>query len=583
MVRKMQAQTKIFRDWCPSSKYRTISGIQASPGLAISKACVMRRDDVLVVDKPVDFTTGVACLENALKRTKKKMASIIDDTTNRMGLDSAAIFAAQAVFLEDEALIAQACHFMAEGHGVSWSWDKSVQQFASTLSKANDPLLVTRSVDLIDVGRRVLGEINPFYRSFFLHNIPRDIILFTDDLSPSDVVQLDCKKVSGVVTALGSPISHAAILIRTLGIPMVVSVGNDILEFKNDVQAVIDGENGFVYLDLSSSDIKHAKKHIKFLAKKRDDEKVACELPVQTTDGHRIHILANISDANQVSLAINSGAEGVGLMRTEFSFLGGSDIPDEDVQFDIYRALVAAVGDKPLVIRAFDVGGDKRIENSDLLKGENSFLGVRGIRFLLRRRDLLIPQLRALYRVAREGGKPCIMFPMVISVSEILVMQKIMEGIRNDIGAPKLKLGIMIEVPAAAIMADVLSSYVDFFSIGTNDLTQYTMAIDRKSSHLTSEYDDLDPAVLRMVHGVVKGALKNACRVSVCGNIAADPFAAMILIGLGISELSMALCDIPIVKEYLRAHRFEDMKILARQALQCETAQAVRALRKSLK
>ncbi|WP_019220771.1 phosphoenolpyruvate--protein phosphotransferase [Bartonella senegalensis] len=576
MMRGIKAQTKVFHGWYPRFMQKSISGVGASPGLALGKIFVLKQNDISITDQPISFASGKACLENALTKTKHKMISIINDITARMGADSAAIFSAQMVLLEDENLIALACRFMAEGHGVAWSWDSAIRQFTDRLSKGDNPLLAARAVNLVDVGRRVLGEINPSYRSFFLNDIPHGVILVTDDLSPSDVAQLDCKKVRGLATAWGGPLSHTAILARTLGIPMVVAAGLDILAIEPDIQVIIDGDNGFVYPDPIPEDVEEAEKQISIAVQKRDSN--VCKLPVQTTDGQRIRIMANVNYANQVPFALDLGAEGIGLMRTEFLFLESPRIPDEDAQFDVYRAMITAVGDKPLIIRALDIGGDKQVKHLHLSQEDNPFLGVRGTRLLLRRRDLLVPQLRALYRAAKEGGDLWILFPMVMSVSEVFAMKKIAEEIRNDIGAPKLKFGIMIEVPAAAIMADILSAHVDFFSIGTNDLTQYTMAVDRQNPYLVSEADSLDPAVLRMIYHTIQGAAKHGCWVSVCGGMAGDPFAAMILTGLGIHELSMISCDISSVRACLQAHSFGDMRILAKKALQCETARAVRAL-----
>ncbi|WP_455479523.1 phosphoenolpyruvate--protein phosphotransferase [Bartonella sp. B23] len=583
MTREMESQTKTFHGWYPRFKQKSISGVGASSGLAFGKIFILKQNTVSIVDQPIDFVVGTACFENALTRTKHKMASVIADITARMGADFAAIFSAQMILLEDEDLIAQTYHFMAEGHGVAWSWDRAIQKFADMFSKVDNPLLAARTVSLIDVGRRVLGEINPSYRSFFFNDIPHGVILVTDDLSPSDIAQLDCTKVRGLATAWGGPLSHTAILARTLGIPMVVATGVDVLAVECNVQAIIDGDNGFIYLDPTPEDVEDAQSHMSIILQKRNSGIRVCRLPVQTTDGQRIRIMANVNCANQIPVALNVGAEGIGLMRTEFLFLDDPHIPDEDAQFDVYRAVIAAADGKPLIIRALDIGGDKQVNHLNLSKEDNPFLGVRGTRLLLHRRDLLVPQLRALYRVAKEGGDLWILFPMIISVSEIFAVKKIAEEIRNDIGAPKLKLGVMIEVPAAAIMADVLSAYVDFFSIGTNDLTQYTMAVDRQNPYLVSEADSLDPAVLRMIHKTIQGAEKHKCWVSVCGGMAGDPFAAMILAGLGINELSMISRDISSVKAYLQAHSIEDMKILAKKALQCETARAVRTLSNDIK
>ncbi|WP_455474355.1 phosphoenolpyruvate--protein phosphotransferase [Bartonella sp. B30(2025)] len=580
MLRKMKAQTKAFHGWYPLSGKKGISGIGASPGLSLGKIFILRQRDISIADRPVDFVTGSACLEHALTKTRHKMASIISDVTARIGSDAAAIFSAQMILLEDETLIAQACRFIAEGHGVAWSWNKAVRQFADMFSKMDNSVLAARAINLVDVSYRVLSEIDPSYKSSFLSDIPHGTILLTEDLSPSDTAQLDCIKVQGLVTALGGPMSHTAILARTLGIPMVVAVGVDILSVEHGVQAIVDGDNGFIYFDPPPEDFEDAQKHISIMTKKSNSKTSVCGFPVKTTDGQRIRLMANVNNADQVSTALNLGAEGIGLMRTEFLFLDNPHIPDEEAQFDVYRSMIAAVEDKPLIIRVLDIGKDKdkKTVHLHLFNEDNPLLGIRGTRLLLRRRDLLIPQLRALYRAAKEGGDLWILFPMVMSVSEICAIRKIAEEIRNDVGAPKLRLGIMIEVPAAAMMADTLSAYVDFFSIGTNDLTQYTMAVDRGNPYLASEADSLDPAVLRMIHRVIRCAKKHECSVSVCGSMAGDPFAAMILVGLGISELSMISCEISSVKTYLQTHSFKDMKILAKKALQCETVRAVYAL-----
>ncbi|WP_455475893.1 phosphoenolpyruvate--protein phosphotransferase [Bartonella sp. B17] len=583
VMREMEFQTKALHGWHPRSGRKGISGVGASLGLSIGKIFVVKRNDISIVDQPIDFITDAACLENALKNTKYKMTSVIDDIATRIGSDSAAIFSAQMMLLEDKTLLAQVHHFMAEGHGVAWSWDKAIRQFADMFSKIDNPLLAARAVNLVDVGRRVLSEINPSYNSFFLNDIPHDIILVTDELSPSDVVQLDCTKVQGLVTGWGGLMSHTAILARTFGIPMVVVANVHALAVKCDTQAIIDGDNGFIYLDPSLEDVEDAQKQISIVTQKRSGEICMRGLPVRTTDGKRIRIMANVNYADQVPIALDLGAEGVGLMRTEFLFLDSPHVPDEEAQFDMYRAVITAVGEKPLIIRVFDIGGDKQVTHLHIPKEDNPFLDVRGTRFLLRRHDVLIPQLRALYRAAKAGGNLWILFPMITSVSEIFAIKKIAEEIRINIGAPKLKLGIMIEVPAAAIMADILSAYVDFFSIGTNDLTQYTMAVDRQNPYLVSEVDNLDPAILRMIHQTVEGAAKHGCWVSVCGSMTGDPFAAMILAGLGIRELSMISYDISPVKACLQAHSFKDMKILAKRALQCETAQAVRALSSNIR
>jgi len=315
--------------------------------------------------------------------------------------------------------------------------------------------------------------------------------------------------------------------------------------------------------------------------KERDEAQRS--LPAQTKDGHVVEVSANVNRPDQVAMALSQGAEGVGLMRTEFLFLERGESPSEDEQCAVYSAMLDALEGRPLIVRALDIGGDKQVAHLHLPHEENPFLGVRGARLLLRRFDLLEPQVRALYRAAKAcnvGGTKAlsIMFPMVTSLREILGLKAVCERIRAEFDAPVIPIGIMVEVPAAAIQADVFARHVDFFSIGTNDLTQYALAIDRQHPELAAEADSLHPAVLRLIRQTVEGAARHDRWVGVCGGIAGDPFGAALLTGLGVNELSMTPRDIPQVKARLRDSSQEDLREMAQKALDCETADQVRAL-----
>ncbi|WP_051016472.1 phosphoenolpyruvate--protein phosphotransferase [Bartonella tamiae] len=575
---KAQIKAKPVHGWTPPSGQKGQSAIAASPGLSIGEIFVLQSGEIKVDDVSQGLNEGAQLLEEALLHTKHKMKAIVDDVTRRIGASDAAIFSAQANLLDDENLIAAACQFMAEGHGAAWSWHQAVEQLADRLASMDNPMLAARAVDLRDVGGRVLAEIDPAYAKGSFEGIKDGAIIVAEDLTPSDTANLDPQKVRGLVTAVGGPTSHTAILARTLGIPAIVAAGQDILKTEDESKAIVDGDNGIIYLNPTDDDLTAAKKQIEKLAKEREKQAAARALPAETSDGHKIDVAANINRADQVPFALEQGGEGVGLMRTEFLFLESNETPDEDQQYKIYRDMIVALKGKPLIIRALDIGGDKQVAHLQLPKEDNPFLGVRGARLLLRRKDLLVPQLRAIYRAAKEGGEPWIMFPMIMSVSEVLSLKNIAEEIRSDLDAPVLKLGIMIEVPAAAIMADALAKHVDFFSIGTNDLTQYTMAVDRQNPDLAAEADSLNPSVLRMIHQTVSGAARHKRWVGVCGGIAGDPFGAMILTGLGVDELSMTPRDIPAVKARLRSMTLEKMQAMAKKALACETAPDVRAL-----
>jgi phosphocarrier protein FPr len=509
------------------------------------------------------------------------MLALVDDTTRKLGAADAAIFKAQSELLNDSDLITLTCQSMVEGHGVAWSWNEAVERMAGKLTALGNPVLAGRAADLRDVGRRVLAKLNPNITIGNAQNLPdHPCIIVAADLSPSDTAALDMKRVIGLAMAQGGPTAHTAILARTLGLPAIVAGGNALLAAANGTNAIIDGQTGRLYLNPSDAAIASAKAWAADVAAKRAEEEKKRGEPATTTDGHRVEIGANVNRPDQVPLGLAQGAEGCGLMRTEFLFLEADETPTEDDQYAIYRGMIEALGERPLIIRALDIGGDKQVAHLNLPHEENPFLGVRGARLLLRRPDLMEPQLRAIYRAAAKGGDVSIMFPMVTSVAEVLALREVCERIRNEVKGPELPVGIMIEVPAAAIQADSLAEHVDFFSIGTNDLTQYTLAIDRQNSDLAAEADSLHPAVLRLIAQTVTGAAKHKRWVGVCGGIAGDPFGAMLLAGLGVNELSMTPREIPAVKAKLRAASFAVLQTLAANALAAATAADVRALDK---
>lgn len=565
--------------WNPPRAQAAITGIGASPGLAIGPVHVLAAAQPQVADRPTSLGEGGAQLQEAINRTRLQLKALQDDTQRRLGAADAAIFAAQAGLLEDTDLITRTCQRMVEGHGVAWSWHEAVEHVAASLSTLDNPVLAGRAADLRDVGRRVLAQLDPATAAGGMAGLAaQPCILLASDLSPSDTANLDTTRVLGLATAQGGPTSHTAILARTLGLPAVVAGGAALLGIQTGTEAILDGTTGRLYLSPSAEDLASARAWIADQRAIREREAAQRAQPAQTIDGHRIDIGANVNLPEQVPLALEQGAEGVGLMRTEFLFLERGSSPDEDEQYATYRAMAQALAGRALIVRALDIGGDKQVAHLELPREENPFLGVRGARLLLRRPDLLEPQLRALYRAARDGARLSIMFPMVTSVPELTALRAICERIRGDLDAPSVPLGIMIEVPAAAAQADVLARHADFFSIGTNDLTQYVLAIDRQNPELAAEADSLHPAVLRAIRATVQGARAHGRWVGVCGGLAGDPFGAALLAGLGVDELSMTPNDIPAVKARLRASGLAALRSLAEQAVDCEDAAQVRAL-----
>lgn len=577
--RAAQRKAAPVAGWNSPEAQAAIVGIGASPGLAIGRVHVLASRQTTVADHPAPLGEGGARLQDALGRTRQQLAALQDDTQRRLGVSDAAIFGAQAALLDDTDLITRTCQLMVEGHGVAWSWHQAIEQIASGLAALGNPVLAGRAADLRDVGRRVLAQLDPSAAGGGLADLPAyPCVLLAADLSPSDTANLDTSRVLGLATAQGGPTSHTAILSRTLGLPALVAGGTDLLTIETGVEAIIDGSSGRLYLSPSDADLASARAWIAEQQQIREREAAQRAQPAQMTDGHRIDIGANVNLPEQVPLALEQGAEGVGLMRTEFLFLERGSTPSEDEQYATYRAMASALDGRPLIVRALDIGGDKQVAHLELPHEDNPFLGVRGARLLLRRPDLLEPQLRALYRAAKDGARLSIMFPMITSVPELIALRAICERLRIGLEAPEVPIGIMIEVPAAAAQSDVLARHADFFSIGTNDLTQYVLAIDRQNPELAVEADSLHPAVLRAIRATVDGARTHGRWVGVCGGLAGDPFGAMLLAGLGVDELSMTPNDIPAVKARLRSTRLADLQALAGKALDCETTEQVRGL-----
>ncbi|MBB6590248.1 phosphoenolpyruvate--protein phosphotransferase [Ralstonia solanacearum] len=573
---------QVARGWQPAADLPAIGGIGASPGLAIGTVHVMLPGISAVPDHPVPLAAGGDLLDRALAGTRAELAALARDTAARLGDAEAGIFKAQAELLGDTDLMTLTCQTMVEGHGVAWSWHHAVERLAERLAALGNPLLAARAADLRDVGRRVLGHLDPALRGAAQTLPDGPCILVAQDLSPSDTAALDTRHIAGIVTAQGGPTSHTAILTRTLGIPAVVAAGPAVLDVASGTQAIVDGVGGQLYLDPDAASIASANDWLREEAARAQREQAERGLPARTRDGHTVEIAANVNQPAQAVEAVTLGAEGVGLMRTEFLFLERDHAPDEAEQYDVYAAMLDALGGRPLIVRTLDIGGDKQVPHLDLPKEENPFLGVRGARLLLRRPDLMEPQLRALYRAAGSGRPLSIMFPMITSLDEVIALRAACERIRTELGAPAVPLGIMVEVPSAALQADRLAEHVDFFSIGTNDLTQYTLAIDRQHPDLAAEADSLHPAVLRLIQLTVQGAARHGRWVGVCGGLAGDPFGALLLTGLGVHELSMSPRDIPAVKARLRDAHVRQLTELAGQALACASAEDVRALEATL-
>jgi phosphoenolpyruvate-protein phosphotransferase len=563
-------------DWSPRDAAESMSGVSASSGLAIGSVRQYAARQVVVEDRLGDPTVEGNRFQEALSAAQADLERLYEEVKTRLGSGKAAIFRVHAELLSDASLVQQTIVTIYQRHNAAWAWQQAINERVSQVQKLDDPVLAARAVDLSDVGQRVLRYLVGLPAE---QNVSPDMpaILLAEDLTPSDTARFDPDTILGFCTVRGGPTSHTAILARSLGIPAIVGVGESLLDIPNGTQVILDGTGGKLYLKPSEADLQSAREQQQQLQRLQDAANVTRFDPALTSDGYRVEVAANINRAADAPQAVESGAEGVGLMRTEFIFLERSSIPSEDEQFEAYRDMVQALGGRPLIIRTLDIGGDKEVAYLNLPKEDNSFLGIRGIRFCLARPDLFIPQLRAMYRAAAYGPMS-IMFPMISTLEDFRQARDIAEQVRRDLNAPPVPLGIMVEVPSAAILADLFAQEVDFFSIGTNDLTQYTLAMDRLHPQLAKQADGLHPAVLRMIDSTVQAARKYDKWVGVCGGLAGDTKGAVILAGLGVNELSVGIPSIAAIKALLRGHSLVEMQRIARQALQCRTAEEVRGL-----
>ena len=562
----------------PVEEEGAIAGLPASPGVAIGVLHRQRSEAAGFALTAADPAAERAALDAALAGAREELRRLAAEMASRVGAKHAAIFGAHEEFLEDPELLAAARAALATGASAPAAWQGATEIQAAALVALGDPLLAERANDLKDVSRRVLRRLAGAPGDAVGPTLwPEGTILAAEDLTPSETAGLDPKRVIGLVTAAGGPTAHTAILARALGIPAVVAAGPRVLALADGTPVILDGDRGLLRPEPDADAIGRAEAAI---ARGRDRAAAARRAafrPAVTRDGHRVEVAANVRRPQEALDAVAAGAEGTGLVRSEFLFDDRAEPPTEEEQFGLYRALVEGFGGLPVVLRTLDAGGDKPLRFVNHPVEANPFLGLRGLRLCLANPDLFRPQVRAALRAAKHGDIR-IMLPMVDGLADLRAARAFIEAERLSLGAPPVEVGIMIEVPSAAIMADRLAGEADFFSIGTNDLTQYALAVDRLHPTLGARSDALDPAVLRLIDMTVKAAHARGRWVGVCGNMAADPVAAPVLVGLGVDELSVSIPNVAALKAQIRGLHRGEAERLARMALGCATAAEVRAL-----
>jgi len=551
-------------------------GVAASPGLAVGEVFQVRRMEIDVAEPGEGVDAERRRLAAALAAAHGQLAALRAQLHAKADPAKAAIFAAHEELISDPDLLEIAESAIAKGKSAGFAWKKAAATHADRLAALRNELLAQRANDLRDVGQRVLSLLTgvdvrpPAY--------PPNSVLVAEELTPSDTAALDRSRVSGICTTRGGATSHVAILARSLEIPALAGVDPAVLDVPGGTVVILDANDGTLRLHASSEAVAVIRRAQERSELRRRENTARALEPAITLDGRRIKVLANIGGLEDATRIAGLGGEGVGLLRSEFLFMGRRDAPTEEEQFETYKAIAEAVGPgRPLIIRTLDVGGDKPLDYLPIPKEDNPFLGERGVRVGLDRPEILRTQLRAILR-ATAFGKVSVMFPMIATLNELRDVKAMLCEEAASLGVPPVAAGIMVEVPATAIMAAQFAREANFFSIGTNDLTQYTLAMDRGHPKLARQVDGLTPSVLTLIAHTVRGAQPLGRRIGVCGAIASDPGAVPILLGIGVDELSVSLPAIPAVKAQIRSLRFDECQRLAERALAAESAQEVRAL-----
>ncbi|WP_172249560.1 phosphoenolpyruvate--protein phosphotransferase [Saccharibacillus deserti] len=561
-----------------------ISGIAASAGIAIAKAFRLEHPDYTVTQQTVkNAEAEIAKLDDALAKSQVELERIKERTLQELGAQKAEIFESHLLILNDPELISPVKDMIVNDQvNADYALNETSKQFVTMFENMKSVYLQERAADMKDVTKRILGHLlglnvqNPA-------EISEEVIVIAEDLTPSDTAQLNRKYVKGFTTNIGGRTSHSAIMARSLEIPAVVGTKNVLEQVQPGDLVIVDGLEGQIIVNPSDEVVaEYRDKQVKYDEQRAEWRKLRGEKTL-STDGVHVELAANIGTPNDVAGVLDNGGEGVGLYRTEFLYMGRDKLPSEDVQYNAYKTVLEKMEGKPVVVRTLDIGGDKELPYLDLPKEMNPFLGFRAIRLCLDRQDIFRTQLRALLRASVHGDLR-IMFPMIATLVEFREAKALLEEERANLKsegiavADEIQLGIMVEIPSTAVLADQFAKEVDFFSIGTNDLIQYTMAADRMNERVSYLYQPYNPSILRLVDMVIKAAHKEGKWAGMCGEMAGDSVAIPLLLGLGLDEFSMSATSILPARSQISKLSRADMQELAAKALECATAEEVVAL-----
>ncbi|MGC6247782.1 phosphoenolpyruvate-protein phosphotransferase PtsI [Bisgaard Taxon 45] len=563
-----------------------ISGIPASPGIVFGKALVLKEEKIVLDMQKISesqIDSEIARFYQGRNAAIEQLSAIRDRAAKNLGEEKAAIFEGHLMILEDEELESEIIDYLRANKvnaGVAAS--KIIDQQVAMLSEIDDEYLRERAGDIRDIGNRLIKNILGMH-IVDLGDINEEVILVAYDLTPSETAQLNLDNVLGFITDIGGRTSHTSIMARSLELPAIVGTNDVTSQVNTGDYLILDAVNNEVYVNPSQDDIARLKGLQQKLLEEKAELAKLKDLPALTLDGHRVDVVANIGTIRDVEGADRNGAEGVGLYRTEFLFMDRDQLPTEEEQFIAYKEVVEAMNGRIVILRTMDIGGDKELPYLNLPKEMNPFLGWRAIRIALDRREILHDQLRAVLR-ASAFGKLAVMFPMIISVEEIRELKSVIESLKQALRAEgkafdeNIQIGVMVETPSAAVNAKFLAKEVDFFSIGTNDLTQYTLAVDRGNELISHLYNPMSPSVLSLIKQVIDASHAEGKWTGMCGELAGDEKAAVLLLGMGLDEFSMSAISVPRIKKLIRNVNYEDTKALAMKALQQPTAAEIEQL-----